>query len=84
MIIFRQVLPTRLSEWGLTPCQAELSNSSQLEKVRAAQTGVREILRELDKRHMELDSILEVSKRAVVDTSVNQVGIVLCNASINK
>lgn len=67
-----QVLPTRLSEWGLTPCQAELSNSSQLEKVRAAQTGVREILRELDKRHMELDSILEVSKRAVVDTSVNQ------------
>ncbi|KAI5725516.1 hypothetical protein M8J77_016555 [Diaphorina citri] len=69
-----QVLPPRLQEWGLTPCQAELNNTAQLEKVRAAQTGVRDILRELDKRHVELDSILERSKRAVIDTSVkNQV-----------
>ncbi|XP_026681945.1 CXXC-type zinc finger protein 1-like [Diaphorina citri] len=65
-----QVLPPRLQEWGLTPCQAELNNTAQLEKVRAAQTGVRDILRELDKRHVELDSILERSKRAVIDTSV--------------
>uniref|UniRef100_A0A8D8LQM5 CXXC-type zinc finger protein 1 n=1 Tax=Cacopsylla melanoneura TaxID=428564 RepID=A0A8D8LQM5_9HEMI len=67
-----QVLPSRLQEWSLTPCQAELNNQAQLEKVRTSQSSVRDILRELDKRHIELDSILERSKRAIVDVSVKQ------------
>jgi len=45
------VLPPRLQEWGLSPCIAEESNKKNLEVVRKEQLEVRDILKELDKRH---------------------------------
>lgn len=49
--LFFQVLPPRLQEWGLSPCIAEESNKKNLEVVRKEQLEVRDILKELDKRH---------------------------------
>lgn len=62
-----QVLPQRIHEWSLTPCAAEESNKRALESVRKSQLEVRRILQELDKRHRELDMIVERAKNAQVD-----------------
>lgn len=62
-----QVLPQRLQEWGLSPCIAEQNNGSALENVRRQKDEVRRILQELDKRHAELDKIVERARHAVID-----------------
>lgn len=62
-----QVLPSRLQEWALTPCTAEQNNRLALENVRRQQHEVRRILQELDKRHKELDGIVERAKHATID-----------------
>ncbi|XP_067015248.1 CXXC-type zinc finger protein 1 isoform X2 [Anabrus simplex] len=62
-----QVLPQRIHEWSLSPCAAEESNKRALETVRKNQLEVRRILQELDKRHKELDLIVERAKNASVD-----------------
>lgn len=49
--ILFQVLPPRLQEWALSPCVAEETNKKNLEVVRKEQLEVRDILKELDKRH---------------------------------
>ncbi|XP_050423649.1 CXXC-type zinc finger protein 1-like [Adelges cooleyi] len=61
------VLPPRLQEWSLSPCIAEETNKKNLEVVRKEQLEVRDILKELDKRHKELDKLLEKSKLLTVD-----------------
>lgn len=61
------VLPPRLQEWGLSSCVAEETNKKHLEVVRKEQLEVRDILKELDKRHKELDKLLEKSKLLTVD-----------------
>lgn len=63
-----QVLPQRIQEWSLTSCVAERNNRRALETVRKQQNDVRRILQELDKRHLELDRILERAKQASIDT----------------
>lgn len=63
-----QVLPQRIQEWALSPCIAEEMNKRELESVRRQQLEVRVILQELDKRHKELDAIIERAKHASVDT----------------
>ncbi|XP_032691339.1 CXXC-type zinc finger protein 1 [Odontomachus brunneus] len=62
-----QVLPQRLQEWSLTACIAEQNNRRALESVRKQQHDVRRILQELDKRHAELDRIIERAKLASID-----------------
>ena len=62
-----QVLPQRLQEWSMTPCIAEQNNRRALESVRKQQHEVRRILQELDKRHAELDQIVERAKLATID-----------------
>jgi COMPASS component SPP1 len=62
-----QVLPQRLQEWSFTPCIAEQNNRLALENVRKQQHEVRRILQELDKRHAELDKIVERARHAVID-----------------
>ncbi|VVC28678.1 Zinc finger, PHD-type,Zinc finger, FYVE/PHD-type,CpG binding protein, C-terminal,Zinc finger [Cinara cedri] len=61
------VLPQRIHEWMMRPSIAEKSNKKNLEAVRKEQLEVRDILKELDKRHKELDQLLEKSKLLTVD-----------------
>ncbi|CAH1978378.1 unnamed protein product [Acanthoscelides obtectus] len=62
-----QVLPQRLQEWALTPSVAEEINIKALDQVRKQQHEVKQILRELDIRHKELDAIIERAKSATID-----------------
>lgn len=61
------MLPQRIHEWSLTACIAEQNNRRALESVRKQQHDVRRILQELDKRHVELDRIIERAKHASID-----------------
>lgn len=60
-------LPSRLQEWNYTPSVATEMNKKALEKNRAKQQIVRATLQELDKRHTELDMLVEHSKRVPID-----------------
>ncbi|KAJ8949200.1 hypothetical protein NQ318_021693 [Aromia moschata] len=62
-----QVLPQRLQEWALSPSMAEEMNIRALDQVRKQQMEVKQILHELDKRHKELDLIVERAKNATID-----------------
>lgn len=62
-----QVLPQRIQEWNLSPCKAEENNKKMLDTVRAKQIAVRATLAELDKRHKELDLLVERAKRCPLD-----------------
>ncbi|KAL1502138.1 hypothetical protein ABEB36_007328 [Hypothenemus hampei] len=62
-----QVLPQRLQEWSLSPTVAEDKNIKALDQVRKQQIEVRHILQELDKRHKEIDFIIERAKHAIID-----------------
>ncbi|XP_055909520.1 CXXC-type zinc finger protein 1-like [Eupeodes corollae] len=62
-----QVLPQRVQEWGLSRCRAEEENKKQLDQVRAKQAVVRFALAELDKRHNELDLIVQRAKHCTLD-----------------
>ncbi|CAH0548993.1 unnamed protein product [Brassicogethes aeneus] len=62
-----QVLPQRIQEWSLSPSTAEGSNIKALDQVRRQQMEVKQILQELDKRHKELDLILERAKTTSID-----------------
>lgn len=66
-----QVLPQRIQEWSLTSCVAEQNNRRALENVRKQQHDVRRILQELDKRHAELDRIVERAKHASIDSKTD-------------
>ncbi|XP_034236046.1 CXXC-type zinc finger protein 1-like isoform X2 [Thrips palmi] len=62
-----QILPQRIQEWALAPCEAENQNKKELEKVRREQVEVRSILEQLEKRHRELDAVIERADQASVD-----------------
>ncbi|CAH0388986.1 unnamed protein product [Bemisia tabaci] len=64
-----QVLPPRIQEWSLSPCIAEENNKRQLDAIRKQQLEVRDVLQELDKRHKELDAVIERAKQSEVDES---------------
>lgn len=51
----------------MSPCTAEENNKKQLESVRRQQLEVRAILQELDKRHRELDAIVDRASKVFVD-----------------
>lgn len=62
-----RVLPQRIQEWNLTASQAEEQNQRVLDQVRAKQAEVRATLAELDKRHRELDLLVDRAKRSTLD-----------------
>ncbi|XP_058055210.1 CXXC-type zinc finger protein 1 [Anopheles bellator] len=62
-----QVLPQRIQEWSLSPAVGEEQNKKALESIRMKQTIVRATLAELDKRHAELDLLVERAKRCTLD-----------------
>lgn len=62
-----QVLPQRIQEWNLSPCVAEQQNKKMLDNIRAKQSIVKATLSELDKRHAELDLLVERAKRCTLD-----------------
>uniref|UniRef100_A0A1B6IKC3 CXXC-type zinc finger protein 1 n=1 Tax=Homalodisca liturata TaxID=320908 RepID=A0A1B6IKC3_9HEMI len=68
-----QVLPQRIQEWAVTPSIAEAMNRQQLDTIRKQQREVRSILQELDKRHTELDAILERAKTATIAEAEEEV-----------
>lgn len=57
-----QLLPSRLGERTFTPSVANELNQKSLETIRAKQANVRATLTELDKRHKELDKLVEQAK----------------------
>lgn len=61
-----QILPTRIQEASVTPSTAAELNRKALEKNRAKQQIVRATLMELDKRHRELDLIVEAANRCTI------------------
>lgn len=67
-----QILPPRIQEWNLRACVAEDKNKQQLEAVRAKQAIVRATLGELDKRHAELDLLVERAKRCTLDPKASE------------
>ncbi|EDW81984.1 uncharacterized protein Dwil_GK25558 [Drosophila willistoni] len=67
-----QVLPQRLQEWNLTPCNAAEENRTQLEGIRQKQSMVRFALAELEKRSDELNMVVDRAKRSSIDTSRQQ------------
>ncbi|XP_036339457.1 CXXC-type zinc finger protein 1-like isoform X1 [Rhagoletis pomonella] len=67
-----QVLPQRVQEWNLSSCRAEEENKKQLDQIRSKQAVVRFALAELDKRHMELDMIVERAKHSTLDQNRSQ------------
>lgn len=62
-----QILPSRIQDWNCSPCVATEQNKKALEKNRAKQQIVRATLMELDKRHKELDLLVDLSKRCCLD-----------------
>lgn len=62
-----RVLPQRIQEWNLSACLAEDQNKKMLDTVRAKQGTVRATLAELDKRHKELDLLVDRAKRCTLD-----------------
>lgn len=62
-----RVLPQRIQEWNLSPCKAEDQNKRTLDNIRAKQGTVRATLAELDKRHKELDLLVDRAKRCTLD-----------------
>ncbi|XP_065363784.1 CXXC-type zinc finger protein 1-like [Calliphora vicina] len=67
-----QVLPQRVQEWNLTRCRAEEENKKQLDQIRSKQAMVRFALAELDKRHQELDMIVERAKHSSLDPNFQE------------
>ncbi|XP_049828645.1 CXXC-type zinc finger protein 1-like isoform X1 [Schistocerca gregaria] len=77
-----QVLPQRIQEWSLSPCVAEENNKRQLESVRRQQLEVRAILHDLDKRHKELDAMIDRAAAAVADPNWKEEAEDECEASM--
>ncbi|XP_073835335.1 CXXC-type zinc finger protein 1-like [Musca autumnalis] len=67
-----QVLPQRVQEWNLTRCRAEEENKKQLDQIRSKQSLVRFALAELDKRHQELDMVVERAKHSTLDPNLKE------------
>jgi COMPASS component SPP1 len=61
-----EILPLRIKQWQAAPCIADENNRLSLERIRGLQLLAREKLIALDKRHRELDVLMERAKRATV------------------
>lgn len=68
------VLPQRIQEWKMSECVAESKDIRQLEKIRRQQLEAREVLQQLDQRHLELDRLVERGKKASIDPKADDGG----------
>ncbi|XP_037936051.1 CXXC-type zinc finger protein 1-like [Teleopsis dalmanni] len=67
-----QVLPSRLLEGPFGNCRADEESKKQLDQIRYKLQNANIALKELEKRHMELDLIVERAKRSTVDTEAGE------------
>lgn len=65
------VLPQRIQEWKASECEAEKRDIRQLEKIRRQQLEAREVLQQLDQRHLELDRLVERGKNVQIDPNAD-------------
>ncbi len=63
-----EILPSRIQQWQAKPCVAQEKNKEELEKIRQEQSQARLDLVELDKKHKELDALIEIGKKGTVAT----------------
>lgn len=68
------VLPQRIQEWKMSECAAENLDIRQLEKIRRQQLEAREVLQQLDQRHLEIDRLVERGKKAAIDPHADDGG----------
>ncbi|XP_042864763.1 CXXC-type zinc finger protein 1-like [Penaeus japonicus] len=68
------VLPQRIQEWKMMECVAETRDIRQLEKIRKQQLEAREVLQQLDQRHLDIDKLLERGKNAKIDPNADDGG----------
>ena len=64
-----KILPQRIQQYQATVCVAEERNRAELEKIRQQQEEARKSLINLDKRHNELDSIVNRAKQLKVPSN---------------
>jgi COMPASS component SPP1 len=58
-----EILPTRIKQWHSSPCVADENNRVELERIRSLQLLAREKLLSLDRRHRELNELIDRAKR---------------------
>ncbi|XP_069987647.1 CXXC-type zinc finger protein 1 [Penaeus vannamei] len=68
------VLPQRIQEWKMMECVAETRDIRQLEKIRKQQLEAREVLQQLDQRHLDIDKLLERGKNEKIDPNADDGG----------
>lgn len=68
------VLPQRIQEWKMSECVSENRDIRQLEKIRRQQLEAREVLRQLDQRHLEIDRLVERGKKAEINPHADDGG----------
>ena len=61
-----EILPSRLLQWQAKPCVSEIKNKEQLEKIRQQQLELRKQLVKLDKKHQEIDELVERAKKSTI------------------
>ncbi|XP_076469080.1 CXXC-type zinc finger protein 1-like isoform X1 [Babylonia areolata] len=66
-----EILPSQIQRWQSSPCVGEDSNKKTLEKVRKEQEVVRISIGELDRKHQDLDTLLERCKKVPIDQDLD-------------
>lgn len=61
-----QILPGRIQQWQQSPCLAEGQNKAILETIRSQQMEARKGLELLDKKHKDLDDLIEKAKKGTI------------------
>ena len=61
-----EILPSRIQQWQAKHCVSEFKNKEQLEKIRQQQLELRKQLVELDRKHQEIDALIEKAKKATI------------------
>jgi COMPASS component SPP1 len=61
-----EILPSRIKQWHASPCVADEKNRSQLERIRGLQLLAREKLLSLERKHRELNVLIDRAKRATI------------------
>ena len=80
-----EILPSQIQRWQSSPCVGEESNKRTLERLRHRQTGARQRIDRLDRKHRELDTLLERARQIPVDhdfdVGVDWLGVQLLSLS---
>ncbi|KAK7102665.1 CXXC-type zinc finger protein 1-like [Littorina saxatilis] len=66
-----EILPSQIQRWQSSPCMGEENNKKTLEKLRREQMEVRDTIGALDKKHQELDALLERCKKITIDDDLD-------------